>query len=286
MEKKDKYLEYTPYSPPVPKYFISVPSELITAKELNDKRISCFYYLNQNITYENTVMYCFNYMAKFCKYKAQWNRNQQNNIHSKFLECMKWFHDNGYIIDFNSDKFIGQTFQCSPVDINKIRKPERFAKIYDFEIEKIINFKSDYRPLSSSILLLTLSYLRLKTWNRKDEITGYSESSKKDKPEICHKKYIEIAQEIGLSEKIVSRAIHTLSSFGFIAVRPMPRFRDENNYWVVDDTIFITPYKFIQKQDGEFTLASKEFYDFRKEISYGISFIKEQKYTSKKFYQE
>lgn len=258
---EENYLDYTSILPPIPKYFIKIPSDIILDKELNEMRILCFHYLNQNLTSDDTVMYCANYMIQFCGYKKNINRNRKSNTYTKLTDCMSWFHRNGYIVDFDTQQYKGVVFQCSYADRDKIRSPERFGIIYDFEIKKILEYKADYRPLSSSVLLLVLSYLRLMTWKRKND--------KDTKPEICRKKYIDIASDIGISERLASRAIHTLSELGFIAIRTTPNYQTESGEWRTEDTIFATPYKFISKSDG-FVLADKEQYDFMEEIERGL----------------
>lgn len=258
---EENYLEYTSISPPIPKYFAKIPIDLILAKDLNEMRILCFHYLNQNITADDTVMYCANYMIQFCGYKNHINRNRKVNTYTKLMDCMNWFHRNGYIVDFDAQKYKGVVFQCSYADRDKIRSPERFGIIYDFEIKRILEYKADYKPLSSSILLLVLSYIRVMTWRRKND--------KDIKPEICRKKYTDIATDIGISERLVSRAVHTLAELGFVAIRTTPNYQNDGGEWRTEDTLFATPYKFISKSEG-FVLADKEQYDFKVEIEKGL----------------
>lgn len=199
---------------------------------------------------------------------------------------MEWFYSKGYIIDFNKDLFTGNTFQCSLAYEEKIRPDSNFGLIYDFELETINSYTSKYRAVNKSTLLLVLSYIRLNTWVRKTDLTGHSEKSKKSKPEICNRQLVEIANDLGLSSNLVSKSLTTLEEFNFVASKAMPRFQDELGNWHTEDTIFVAPYKFRVISEGKIVQSSKEEYDYEKEIAYGIKFLQERKYSSKKFYQE
>lgn len=52
-------------------------------------------------------------MIQWCKYKANWHRGTEKNIFTRFRDCMNWYFENGYIIDFDKEKYIQNTFQSS-----------------------------------------------------------------------------------------------------------------------------------------------------------------------------
>ena len=126
------------------------------------------------------------YMIQWCKYKANWHRGTNENIFTKFRDCMNWYFENGYIVDFDKEKYIQTTFQSSLLNTEKLNPKNNFGIVYDFEIETINNYISPYKPLNKSILLLLLIYVRAFTWIRTNEMSGHSESSKKRKPEIFY----------------------------------------------------------------------------------------------------
>lgn len=227
------------------------------------------------------------YMIQWCAYKPNWRsvKNGKQNIYDKFLECMKWYFENGYIIDFDSDKYIRNIFQSSLLNKDRISPNKNFGLIYDFEIEAILKYQSSYKPLNKSILLLLLSYIRAYTWIRPNELTGHSEKSKKNKPEIFHSQYEVMENFIGVKSKMISKATKVLEELKIIKTHRMPSYKDSEGKWHTDDIIYICPYKIIS-QNKTFRLCEKEEYDWEKELEYGIQYLRECKYSSKKFYQE
>ena len=258
---------------------------MILANNLPEHRISAFLYLNYNQTWECTVHYSPIYMIQWCKYKANWHRGTTENIFTKFRDCMKWYFENEYIIDFNEKTYIQSTFQSSLLNIEKLNPKNNFGILYDFEIEMINRYESSYKPLNKSILLLLLSYIRAFTWVRTNELSGHSEKSKKSKPEIFYSQFQTIAAFIGSNRKMVARATIVLEELGLIKTHRMPRYKDSNNNWHTDDIIYICPYKYISRK-SQIVLCEKEEYDYTKELEYGILFLRDKNYVSKKFYQD
>lgn len=225
------------------------------------------------------------YIIQWSGYKPNWHRGTKENIYTKFRDCMQWYFENGYIIDFDKDKFSQSTFQSSLLNEEKIKPEGNFGILYDFEIEMIRNYQSSYKPLNKSILLLLLSYIRAFTWNRSNFISGHSEKSKKNKPEIFYSQFQTIAEFIGSNRKMISRATSVLEELGLIETYRMPRYKDSSGNWHTDDIIYICPYKYLSRKDKIYR-CSKEEYDYTKELDYGISFLRERNYVSRKFYQE
>lgn len=224
-------------------------------------------------------------MIQWCKYKANWHRGTEKNIFTKFRDCMDWYFENGYIIDFDKEKYTQNTFQSSLLNNQKLNPKNNFGIIYDFEIEAINKYQSSYKPLNKSMLLLLLSYIRAFTWIRTNELSGHSEKSKKNKPEIFYSQFQTIAEFIGSNRKMVSRATTVLEEFGLIVTHRMPRYKDSSGNWYTDDIIYVCPYKYLSKKD-KICRCSKEEYDYEKELENGIMFLREKNYASKKFYQE
>lgn len=198
---------------------------------------------------------------------------------------MDWYFENGYIIDFDKEKYTQNTFQSSLLNNQKLNPKNNFGIIYDFEIEAINKYQSSYKPLNKSMLLLLLSYIRAFTWIRTNELSGHSEKSKKNKPEIFYSQFQTIAEFIGSNRKMVSRATTVLEEFGLIVTHRMPRYKDSSGNWHTDDIIYVCPYKYLSKKD-KICRCSKEEYDYEKELENGIMFLREKNYASKKFYQE
>lgn len=266
-------------------HFIKFPKEVILANTIPEHRSSIFLYFNYNQTWEKMVHYSPIYMIQWCGYKPNWHRGDTKNIYTKFKDCMQWYFENGYLIDFDIGNYLQSTFQSSLLNDEKIRPKNNFGLIYDFEIEIINNYKSTYRPLNRSILLLLLSYIRAFTWIRTNVSTGHSESSKKKKPEIFYSQFKTIATFIGITPTMVSKATLVLEKLGLVVTHRMPRYKDSSGNWHTDDIIYICPYRYTGRNNQIFK-CSKEEYDYEKELEYGIMYLREKNYVSKKFYQD
>lgn len=271
--------------PDMVQYFIKVPKEVILAKDIPEHRLSAYLYFHFNRTKDDLVHYCPIYMIKWCKYKPNWHRGTNENIYTKFRDSMQWFFENGYLIDFEKEKYIQTTFQSSLLNIDKLNPGRDYGSLYDFEIRAINDYHSSYKPLNKSILFLLLSYIRAFTWYRTNELTGHSEKSKKDKPEIFYSQFTTIAAFIGINRKMVSKATEVLEQLGLIKTHRMPRYKDSSDNWHTDDIIYISPYKY-KSYCGQICKCSKEEYDYEDELKYGILYLREKKYVSKKFYQD
>ena len=268
--------------PPHPKHFIKIPKEIILNQELSEHRVFAFLYLIYNQTLENNVHYSSQYMIQWCGYKPVWNRSRKENIHTKFKDCMNWFLDNEYISEFDEKDYTQSKFQTSSLNVVKIRDCNSFASLYDFEIDVIKEYVSQYKPLTKSLLILTLSYIRAHTWIRKNEVSGHSEKSKKAKPEMFHSTYTDIGESLGISRKMVSRIVTVLEELNLIKTKRMPKYKTSDETWHTDDIIFVCPYKYVFR-GGKIRKCSKEEYNPYEEIVNGMKFLMEQK--KKKFEQ-
>lgn len=263
-----------------------MPKELILQTDLPDHRISVLNYFNYNQTWCNTAHYSPIFMIQWCGYKPNWRKlKNKENIYEKFSKCMNWFYENDYILNFDSEKYIQNTFQSSLINKKKLLPPSNFGVIYDFEIETIMKYKSPYRPLNYSVLLLVLSYIRAYTWLRSSQTTGHSEKSKKSKPEIFHSQFTVMEKYIGVKTKLISKAVTVLKDMGIIKTYRMPSYQDKDGQWHTDDIIFICPYKIAASKNGLY-ICNKDTYDWEKELEYGILYLRNMNHTSKKFYQD
>ena len=176
---------------------------------------------------------------------------------------MDWYFENGYIIDFDKEKYIQNTFQSSLLNNEKLNPKNNFGIIYDFEIESINRYESSYKPLNKSILLLLLAYIRAFTWIRTNEISGHSEKSKKRKPEIFYSQFTKIATFLGSNRKMISKATNALEGLGLIKTYRMPKYKDSNDKWHTDDIIYICPYRYIWR-NNQIVQCAKEEYNYEK----------------------
>ena len=265
--------------------YIKVPKEVILAKDLPEHRISTLLYLNYNQTWDEMVHYSPTYMIQWSGYKPSWNRNSKSNIYEKFKTCMDWCFFNGYIIDYDKAKYTQSKYQTSLLNLERMRPENNFGLLYDFEIEFIKDYKSPYKNLNNSVILLVLSYIRAFAWSRTTEIYDHSNTSKKEKPEIFHSQLQDMEHFTGISSRLISKAVDVLEEANIIKTYRMPSYKDSEGNWHNEDTIFVFLYKY-KKKGVYICKCSNEEYSFETELKNGIEYLKEQKYLSKKFYQE
>lgn len=270
----------------IPNHIVKVSKDIILRPNVSEHRISTLFYLNYNRTWENTVNYSPIHMIQWCGYKSNWNRHRnRESIYDKFLSSMQWMFSNGYIIDFDKDKYIQNTLQSSLLNLDLIEPNKDFAIVYDFEYETIVKYDSPYKPLTKSILLLVFSYIKAFTWVRFTSISGHSEKTKKSKPEIFHSQFEIMSQFIGIKPKMISKATEILERMGLIKTHRMPSYQDSDGQWHSDDIIYVIPYKIVC-ESKHFYICSKDEYDPQKELENGIMYLRNINHISKKFYQE
>lgn len=270
----------------IPNHIVKVSKNIILQPNVPEHRISTLFYLNYNRTWENIVNYSPIHMIQWCGYKPNWNRHKnRESIYDKFLSSMQWMFSNGYIIDFDKDKYVRNTLQSSLLNLNLIEPSKDFAIIYDFEYKTIMKYDSLYKPLTKSILLLVFSYIKAFTWIRFTSISGHSEKTKKSKPEIFHSQFEIMSQFIGIKPKMISKATDILERMGLIKTHRMPSYQDSDGQWHSDDIIYVIPYKIIY-ENKRFYICSKDEYDPQKELENGIMYLRNMNHISKKFYQE
>lgn len=270
----------------IPNHIVKVSKNIILQPNVPEHRISTLFYLNYNRTLENIVNYSPIHMIQWCGYKPNWNRHKnRESIYDKFLSSMQWMFSNGYIIDFDKDKYVQNTLQSSLLNLNLIEPSKDFAIIYDFEYKTIMKYDSPYKPLTKSILLLVFSYIKAFTWIRFTSISGHSEKTKKSKPEIFHSQFEIMSQFIGIKPKMISKATDILERMGLIKTHRMPSYQDSDGQWHSDDIIYVIPYKIIY-ENKRFYICSKDEYDPQKELENGIMYLRNMNHISKKFYQE
>ena len=150
------------------------------------------------------------------------------------------------------------------LNIEKFDISDNFAIIYFDEIERIINYKEelestdiDLTRMSSAYILLLLSYLRV-NMNRNP-----------DKPLCCYRLYQKISEDIGLSERYVSRIVEILSIMEIIKYQEGKRKRYEKSNgeygFVTAPKVFADVRRFIKDEFGN-QIEDKD-YDYKEEIA-------------------
>lgn len=270
------------------KYYITIPHSLIIPDEsvvknvdkaVVKKSLTVFSHMYVRKGGDNKVLFSVNHIVEQLGLVP--NRTA-NGINAKILCAIDFLRDKGYIsIDDipNSRKLVYAKFNAKAV-ADEIHGENRFAIIYVDELEKIMSyrFSNKQNTYSTNIdsLLLVFAYLRMMIYRRRNEfLPGEGNIDGKDSrdndivarrlrsPDVYDCFYGDIADDLGLSARVVSEAVDILrDELHLIYYEALPRFKykDENGEvrWRTDCTLFCNTYK----REGAFLLASgTEYYE-------------------------
>lgn len=246
-----------------------IPKEIILNNLMNEKRVMLYSYFATKRGLDDTVGFSCDTVVEWCGFKHNYHKNKINDqiadliyklVEYEYIEVNeKIFRNNCNIANLKHEKF----------DIDN-----QFALIYFDEINNIRNFKyytKDTNKMNSAILLLVLSYLRVNMLRRQNGYLG----KESDKPEFCYRMYIDIEKDLGISSRYISRAVKILNEMDIIVSEGMPRYKDKNDNWHTDVTLFVNKYK---RENGGESLDSK--YDYKQELQWGVQYIDCKKLTN------
>ena len=156
--------------------------------------------------------------------------------------------------------------------------PDNFGIIYFDELSKILDFKEELKDIkvngeeidttrmSSAYILLLLSYLRV-NMNRNP-----------DKPLCCYRLYQKITEDIGLSERYISRIVEMLDVMNIIKFQEGKRIRykkEEDKYgFLTTHKVFADYRHYVKDEKGNQIIDTN--YDFAKEIKKQLELLEEK----------
>lgn len=257
--------------------YATVPKEIIYNKEMNDKRVIVYCYFSLKCGLDDTVGFSCDSVVTWCSFKLNYHKDK---INENITTTINSLISNQYIKV--SGVISRNEYNEATLNMEKFCPDTQFAIIYYDEIQKIKDFKKiinddkEKNRMSSAILLLILSYLRMNMLRRQEGYIG----KESDKPEFCYRYYIDIEKDIGVSSRYISRAINILIKLDILAKQEIPRYKDEYDNWHTEVTLFVNKYKY----DKQGRLDQK--YNYQQELQWGIDYIKEKKYLKKKFKQD
>jgi DNA-binding transcriptional ArsR family regulator len=254
--------------------YFAIPESIILDTEMNEKRVTVFSFFSIFRGLNRSLFFSINNIVKWTG--KQPNRNA-NGINNKIIQVIEQLINNGYLTLFeelNNSSSIKASF-----NLNKLSKEcehDRFAIIYLDEVDQIISYKNENSKdvyLNNDTLFLVFSYLRMKIYKRRnrlmpEEINCDNKNSHQydinarrlRSPEAYNCYYSEIAEELNLSPRTVSKAVDVLNNLGLIYSEALPRIKycdGKSERWRTDHTIFCNVYK----REGNYLIASgKEYY--------------------------
>lgn len=253
--------------------YVKIPREIIYDKSIGDKRVIIFSYLCSRRALDDTVAFS---ISELCHWSYLKSNYHDGKINQKYLEVLELLSHYDYFIDYPDFKKLAKEKKNSTdyyniaLNIKKFDTPDNFGIIYFDELEQILNFKDELKDtdidltrMSSAYILLLLSYLRV-NMNRNS-----------DKPLCCYRLYQKIAEDIGLSERYISRIVEILDVMNIVKHQEGKRTRytksDGNFGFLTAPKIFADYRHFIKDEYGN--PKSDSDYDYEKEIQKQIELL-------------
>lgn len=255
-ERRLEYNKPTELMGDAASYFM-VPLPLILDKHVDPKRITIFCFFSIRRGLDRAIMFSVNTLAQWM---ARRPNRSKNGINNKIINLLLYLKDMGYLAVptiKNSSDVLEAHFNLSKVvsECDSLI----FAILYVDEVKEIIRYskhKSKDTTFNIDITLLVFAWLRMKIFKRRNrmlpEEINYNhqnnrlddiENRRKKFPEAYDCYYLDIAEELGLSERQVSKAVSALNDIGLIYSEALPRTKNENGDWRTEHTIFTNRYK-------------------------------------------
>lgn len=250
--------------------YVKIPREIIYNKDIGDKRVIIFSYLCSRRALDDTVAFSISELCCWSHLKPNYH---DGKINQKYLEVLESLSHYGYFNDYpdfqklSNEKKNSTDYYNISLDIQKFDTLDSFGIIYFDELERILNFKEELKDtdieisrMSSAYILLLLSYLRV-NMNRNQ-----------DKPLCCYRLYQKISEDIGLSERYISRIVEILDVMNIIKYQEGKRTRytkSDNTYgFVTAPKIFVDYKRYVKNENGETVLDKNYSYhdEIRKQL--------------------
>lgn len=267
--------------------YVKIPREIIYNKDIGDKRVIIFSYLCSRRALDDTVAFSISELCHWSHLKPNYH---DGKINHKYLKILEMLSNCGYFKSYPDFKKLAKEKKNSTdyynikINTEKFDMPDNFGIIYFDELEKILNFKEelngvkvndeeiDLSRMSSAYILLLLSYLRV-NMNRNP-----------DKPLCCYRLYQKITEDIGLSERYISRIVKILDVMNIIKYQEGKRIRykkEENKYgFLTTPKVFADYRRFIKDENGNQTINAN--YDFENEIKKQLEILERNQNPMKK----
>lgn len=260
--------------------YVKIPREIIYNKELGDKRVIIFSYLCSRRTLDDTVAFSISELCHWSHLKPNYHDGKINHKYLEVLELLSHYDYFKSYPDFEKlakEKKNSTDYYNIQINTEKFDIPDNFGIIYFDELEKILNFKEELKGvkindeeidllrMSSAYILLFLSYLRV-NMNRNP-----------DKPLCCYRLYQKITEDIGLSERYISRIVEMLDVMDIIKFQEGKRIRykkqDDKYGFLTTPKAFADYRHFVKDENGNQIIDYA--YDYKIEIQKQLDILEE-----------
>lgn len=271
------------------KNYISIPASIILDISMDAKRVAVFSYFRIKKGLDDLIEFSVPSIVRWCGNKPD---TRSDGISKKYMDVIDDLKDRGYLtysgelakVSNNNGEFMtDKVFQeC---------QHESFAILYLDEVYSILNWRKEESSknnfVNNAVLLLVFAFFRSAIYRRsnklKPEEININNKNNHDYdiayrrflfPEAYADKYINIANKIGVSAKIVSKAVDILKELGLLVTDEAYRVMNEDGEYKTQDMLFANAYK----REDKFLYADGESYS-RSEIERKAEII--SKYNSK-----
>ena len=247
--------------------YVKIPREIIYDKSIGNKRAIIFAYLCSRRALDDTVAFS---ISELCHWSHMKPNYHDGKINQKYLDVLESLSHHDYFASHPDFQIIAKEKKNSTdyykvrLNIEKFDMPDNFGIIYFDELKQILNFKEELQGadielsrMSSAYILLVLSYLRV-NMNRNP-----------DKPLCCYRLYQSISEDIGLSERYVSRIVEILDVMNIIKHQEGKRKRylkSNGTYGFATAPKIFSDYRRYTKDTNGNSVIDKS-YDYQEEIS-------------------
>ena len=230
--------------------YISVPFSIIVDEELDIKGVSIFAYLRIHCGLNDVVNFTIPDIIEWCGGKPD---KRTNGLNDKYLNALDKLVDMGYLTYLNNKSKSGYIKCKFNTDYYYEECANGYSSVYLDEVEKIMQYKKkntrDNVATNINIFLI-FAYLRHKIIRRPNELKPEEQSIDKIKdrkerlPEAYDGYINDIANEVGLSAKTVSRIIDILEQeLRLIVTDRAFRVRNNDGEFRTLPIIFANAYK-------------------------------------------
>lgn len=240
--------------------YFRIPASIILDRDSDERRISAFSFFSIRRGLDNSVTFTVNGMAKWLNKKPDRHAGGTNDKLAK--ETMN-LAKLGYL---SLSEKIGNTSEVDAVfNLSKVSEEctkDNFSIVYLDELEKILKYDSK----GTDAILLVFSYLRMRIARRRNKLFNEESSDKGEAHDIKSRQvrtpeaydcYLyEMADELGLSTRVVSNAVDALNEMKLIYSEQLPK-TSNNGKWQTNRTIFCNWYK---REKGSLFAYGKDYY--------------------------
>lgn len=230
--------------------YIYIPLSVIIDTELDIRRVGIFSYLRIHCGLNNVIGFTIPDAIEWCGGKSD---RRINGTNDKVLSTLDTLVNMGYLT-YLTEKSRSSYIKC---EFNMAHYYEEcsngYAVIYLDELKKIMSYKKENlkdSTFNNTTILLVFSYLRNKIRRRPNELfpeerTSDGVKKRKEKfPDAYGSNFLEIANELNISSKTLSKIIDVLEQeLGLIVTDRAYRIKNEDNEFRTLPTIFANAYK-------------------------------------------